>query len=284
METTAPIRHFDPARVRPLPGQPRKRFRRIKELADSISEIGQSSPGLVTLVDDDPDFEAQLIDGERRLRACTMAGVTFRAEVHSNENPADTFARSFAVNFNKQNHDAIEIAHALQRMRDDGRTLEACGRTAGMSTTWVTTHLNLLKLHEDVQEMMIPDEGGGTALRFQIAQLLVPLPHDLQLRHAKKIAADGMSGAEARRYVLKQTAGRKNVKPSGQGRSRSIRTLGSIARATHDRIGVYLDMKPAALTEMICNVDDDTKAELADQMEALADGLAGLAEELRKAI
>jgi hypothetical protein len=38
---------FDPKRVRPLPDQPRKRFRGINELAASIAEVGQIAPGLV---------------------------------------------------------------------------------------------------------------------------------------------------------------------------------------------------------------------------------------------
>jgi ParB-like chromosome segregation protein Spo0J len=49
--TAAPVEEFDPRRVRPLPGQPRKRFRGIRELAASIAEVGQLAPGIVTRVD-----------------------------------------------------------------------------------------------------------------------------------------------------------------------------------------------------------------------------------------
>jgi ParB-like chromosome segregation protein Spo0J len=60
----------------------------------------------------------QLIDGERRLRACTMAGVPFRAEVRegaaAGADVEELFATSFAANFGKQNHDAIEIAQEPQ--------------------------------------------------------------------------------------------------------------------------------------------------------------------------
>ena len=75
------IEEFDPARVRPLPGLPRQRFAGIEELAASIRRVGQRTPGAVTLVEGDPKVEAQLVDGERRLRACRLAGKPFRAEV-----------------------------------------------------------------------------------------------------------------------------------------------------------------------------------------------------------
>ena len=89
------------SRVRPLPGQPRKRFGGIRELAASIVEIGQATPGIVTLVTDDPAFDAQLVDGERRLRACRLAGRPFRAEVREDGDDESIFAASFAANFGR---------------------------------------------------------------------------------------------------------------------------------------------------------------------------------------
>ena len=115
------IQEFNPRRVRPLPDQPRKRFTGIKELAASITEGGQAVPGIVTLVGDSPDFDCQLVDGERRLRACVLAGVEFRAEVRAGGSVEDIFVASFVANFGKQDHDCIEIAEGLSRMQRGGR-------------------------------------------------------------------------------------------------------------------------------------------------------------------
>jgi ParB family chromosome partitioning protein len=153
---------FDPTRVRPLPDQPRKRFYGIKELAASIAEVGQSTPGIVTLLEGDKDFDAQLIDGERRLRACKLLGKPFRAEVQ--KDTPDAFAASFAANFGKQEHDCIEIAFALGRLRDEGRTVQQLAALAGKSTCWVSQHLAILKLHPDVQGMMLAKEDDGEPL------------------------------------------------------------------------------------------------------------------------
>src|SRR3989344_916572 len=61
---------LDPNRVRPFPDQIRKRFRGIPELAQSIKAVGQTTPIKVRLLEDGGDFDAELVDGERRLRAC----------------------------------------------------------------------------------------------------------------------------------------------------------------------------------------------------------------------
>ncbi|HZY72959.1 MAG TPA: ParB/RepB/Spo0J family partition protein [Edaphobacter sp.] len=148
------VEEFDPQRVRPLPSQPRKRFTGIRELAESIKEAGQITPGIVTPITDDPKYDVQLVDGERRLRACKMAQIPFRAEVREGADPEALFAASFAANFGKQDHDAIEIAEALARIQKSGKTIEQMARLAGKSTTWVSQHLSLLKLHPWVQEML----------------------------------------------------------------------------------------------------------------------------------
>lgn len=278
------VEEFDAERVRPLPGQPRERFRGIKELAESIAEIGQQQAGIVTLVSDDPQFDAQLIDGERRLRACKMAGVPFRAEIADAADAETIFAESFAANFGKQTHDAIEIAKALSRMQSTGRTIEQLARIAGKSTTWVTQHLSLLQLHPDVQKMMIPGPRDEYRLTFSLAQLLVSCNEADQLRIARKIVAgEGMGMAQARRMILKERArqGDKNAYANKKGPARSIETIESILEDCSNRIGVYLDMPPAQLNAMIDAVDNRSKLLLIELMDGFNDNIAGLAEAIQ---
>jgi ParB family chromosome partitioning protein len=109
---------FDPQRVRPLPGQPRKRFRGIQELANSIDEIGQASPGIVTPIEGNSDYDAQLVDGERRLRACRMLNRPFVAQVRPAADDEEIFAASFGANFGKQ--DGLPRATACRSRRRGG--------------------------------------------------------------------------------------------------------------------------------------------------------------------
>lgn len=281
------VEEFEPKRVRPLPGQPRQRFRGIRELADSIAEVGQQTPGIVTLVDDDPDFDAQLIDGERRLRACTLVGVPFRAEVKPAKDAEETFVSSFAANFGKQDHDTIEIAEGLDRMQKAGKSVEQLARIAGRSTAWVYTHLSLLTLHPEVRAMMVKPEDrsddDSAPLTFSLAQLLVPLPQERQLAAANKIVRWQLSLAEARRYILQERVktGDKRAYVSRKGMQRSVETIKSILDDSANRIGVYLDMPGEDFNALINAADKRTKAAIVERIECTLEELQGLAEAIK---
>jgi ParB/RepB/Spo0J family partition protein len=288
------IEEFWPDRVRPLPGQPRKRFAGIRELADSISEIGQSCPGIVTLVKDDPAADAQLVDGERRLRACKLIGVPFRAEVRDAASLEDLFVASFGANFGKQEHDAIEVAEGLARMQAAGKTMEQMAKIAGKSISWVANHLNLLKLHPSVQRMMIrggneyqgreADEEQKPHLTFQLAQLLVAVDEAKQIQLARKITdGEGMSLSGARRMIL-QVRHKSGDKAAYSGGRRGL-SLGGIERAVTqfaDRLGVYLDMPGMELNRLIDCLGTREKRELIDQLGDMTESLTILAESIEK--
>ena len=284
-ETAAQVRTFAPDRVKPLAGQPRKRFRGIAELAASIAEVGQATPGLVTILRGDPDHDAQLIDGERRLQACLRIGVGFRAEVTAGVGalaipPTEVFARSFAANFGKQDHDAIEIAEALEKLRD-GRSIEKIAALAGKSPCWVSQHLSLLKLCPAVRELMYPNEEGVPKLTFSIAQLLTPLPAETQLSLAKKIANKSMAGARRLVLLARRKAGAKETRRIFVGKTgakRALAGLRSLAEKTNDRLGIYLDLPGHDLNQLIDGASLADRRILVAALREAADSLTALAE------
>lgn len=272
------VEEFDPARVKPLPGQPRKRFKRIPELAASIRKCGQKTPGIVTLIENDASFDAQLVDGERRLRACKMAGKPFRAEVIDPASDDDIFATSFAANFGKQEHDCIEIAHGLDRLRQGNRTIEDLADICGMSICWVSQHLSLLNLHPQVQAMMVSDSDDPPRLTTSLAITLTSLPEAQQLEISRKITRDeGMSVAKARRMILayKSASGNRTAYTHNRGRKRSIASVESVLQDMNDRIGIWLDMSSAERAQLIDAVPDSQKKFIA---EALADSAGTLSQ------
>ena len=289
------VEEFDPFRVRPLPNQPRKRFRGIPELAASIKEVGQAMPGVVTLVTDDPNFDAQLIDGERRLRACKNLGRKFRAEVREPVSDAETFVASFAANFGKQDHDAIEIAEGIERMRAEGKSFAQIAKIAGKSTAWVSQYHSFLKLHSDVQALMIPiaDDGdfdetesvrpGKAPLAFQLAILLVPLPHPRQVALAKKICA-GMSVAAARRLVLneRRDAGESERNLHGHGQNaRRLLTIDNFVEDFSNKVGIYIDMPGAELARLIDAESATDRRRIMKLLDETAESLVGLSEAIK---
>ncbi|MEK7462001.1 MAG: ParB/RepB/Spo0J family partition protein [Patescibacteria group bacterium] len=105
--------------IAPLPDQPRKHFdqERINALADSIRHRGQVQPGLVVETPD-LDWKYELRDGERRLRACKIAGVPFRATVQTSKDKGrnEALLTSAVANFNREGHtpwEEIDLARRL---------------------------------------------------------------------------------------------------------------------------------------------------------------------------
>jgi ParB/RepB/Spo0J family partition protein len=283
------VLEYDPARVKPFANQPRKRFAGITELAASIKRVGQIIPGKVIPLEGNADYDCQLLDGERRLRACAIAGVKFRAEVQTAAGSEDEqFEISLAANFGKQDHDALEIAEALARLQKTGRTLEEisdiCG---GKSPSWIIQHLALLKLAPDVQAMFLPAEEEVThgerqrRLGLNVASLLANHPAELQQRIAKKIA--GKSSLEARRIIM-QVCHKAGVKagantPSSGTQFKALVTC--IHHLTH-RLGVFADMPGPMLTAAIASSTPAIRRRLIDQIDDLVTNLQGIAEELAK--
>ena len=272
----AEVREFDPFRVRPFPNQPRKRFRKIRELADSMLEIGQTSAGKVKVVKNDPKFDAELVDGERRLRGCMRANMKFRAEVVlESMDWNEQFAKSVAANFGKQDHDCLEIAQACAQLQKDGRRIHEIANLFCKSMTWVVQHISLLKLHPSVQEMLIPpdeeeddpsvdpyqkkfaDPKGrrkeSAQLTFSLAITMTTMPHDLQIKISKEIVDAAMSMVQARRHILAMARQHGHTpKRKGRGRERFDGLVAFIAR-TRDSLGIYLDMSDPEFSRLMDN-------------------------------
>ena len=120
----AAARHetVDIQRIRPFGKQPRNFFdpKRMAELTESVRQSGQLVEGMLRPVNRDKlgrDFE--LIDGERRWRACLAAGVpSYRAMVVDLERDDTQFLISATVNFNRTEHTPQETALAIRHMHE----------------------------------------------------------------------------------------------------------------------------------------------------------------------
>jgi ParB/RepB/Spo0J family partition protein len=267
------IREFDADRVRPLVGQPRKRFAGIKELANSMRAIGQITPGLVTLVEDDDRFDAELVDGERRLKACALADLPFQAQVRPRDDADKIFAISFAANFGRQGHDPVEIAEALDRMRSAGRTNLEIAAIAGKSDFWVSTHLRLLGLRPEVLNRMVPGDDNKAKLSMDHAMRMFDLPEPQQLGLLKKI--DKGISSKALRLEVDRLRRRLELPVRGE-KSRSIGKLGKRAKHFLALLGNYLDLEGDEFNKLVDYSSSSDARCCVDDLEAAADALWGL--------
>lgn len=137
--------------IEPNPYQPRQTFDReeLDGLAASIKSLGLITPVTVRRIG---PSKYQIISGERRFRACQMAGLT---EIPAYVREADDqgmLEMAIVENIQRANLDPIEVALSYQRLMDEcNLTQEAMAERLGKSRSSVANQLRLLRLPVKVQ-------------------------------------------------------------------------------------------------------------------------------------
>jgi ParB family chromosome partitioning protein len=133
------------------PFQPRTSFdeEALQELAASIRELGIIQPISVRETD---DGTYQLISGERRLKAATLAGLKkIPAYVRTADDQA-MLEMALVENIQREDLDAIEIAISYQRLIEEcNLTQETLSVRVGKKRSTVANYLRLLKLPAEIQ-------------------------------------------------------------------------------------------------------------------------------------
>ena len=147
------IKEIPLSEIRPNPYQPRKSFDQaaLDELATSIKNYGVFQPIIVKKSIKGYD----LVAGERRLRASKLAGLdTIPAIVKEFD---DEQMREIALleNIQRENLSSIELAWAYKGIIDSLQIRqEDLAARIGKSRSHVTNILGLLRLPDDVQDMV----------------------------------------------------------------------------------------------------------------------------------
>ena len=150
------------------PSQPRQEFdsEALDELAASIREHGVLQPLLVRTT---RSGGYELIAGERRWRAASLAGLKTVPIVVQEELDEDEAGLTLALVENLQRSDLnpIEMATAFERLAQSGWTQERIAQEIGKSRAAVANLLRLRRLPEAIQSMLAAgglSEGHGRAL------------------------------------------------------------------------------------------------------------------------
>lgn len=137
--------------------QPREIFDEtgLEELADSIKEHGVIQPIIVRQVGD----KYELIAGERRTKASTLAGLTTIPAIIKNMDDKESAKVSLLENLQRKNLSAIEEARTYKRILElDNMTQEDLAKTMGKSQPLVANKLRLLSLPEEVQDALMKNQ------------------------------------------------------------------------------------------------------------------------------
>ena len=142
--------------VEPNRDQPRKNFDEdsLIELADSIKQFGVLQPLLVTKKDN----YYEIIAGERRWRAAKLAGLKEIPIVVKEFSGQEIVEISLIENIQRENLNPIEEALAYKRLMEEFHLKQdEIAERVSKSRTAVTNSIRLLKLNENVQQMVIDD-------------------------------------------------------------------------------------------------------------------------------
>ncbi|MEE4115264.1 MAG: ParB/RepB/Spo0J family partition protein [Marinilabiliaceae bacterium] len=133
------------------PFQPRTRFDEaaLNELADSIRQLGIVQPLTVREIG---EGKYQLIAGERRLRACKIAGLNKVPAYIRTADDQGMLELALVENIQREDLDAIEVAISYQRLIEECKlTQEQLSDRVGKQRSTVTNYLRLLKLPAEIQ-------------------------------------------------------------------------------------------------------------------------------------
>lgn len=150
-ETIVKITKIEPNRE-----QPRKNFDEdaLQELADSIKQFGLLQPILVQ----DRKTYYEIIAGERRWRAAKLAGLKEVPVIIRDYTEQEIVEISLIENIQREDLNPIEEALAYKRLLTEfNLKQDEVAERVSKSRTAVTNSMRLLKLCDEVQQMIIDD-------------------------------------------------------------------------------------------------------------------------------
>ena len=167
---TLPISEIEPNK-----DQPRQEFDEtaLAQLAESISAHGLLQPLLVR-----PLLSGgyQIVAGERRYRACRMAGITEVPVLIRELSDVETLEIALIENLQRENLNPIEEAYGYKTLIDEyDFSQEEVSRSVGKSRPAIANALRLLNLPEYIRQKV--EQGAITSGH---ARALLPLEDDEQ--------------------------------------------------------------------------------------------------------
>ncbi len=183
--------------LKPDPEQPRKNFDEedLKSLAKTIRENGIISPLII-------DENNKIIIGERRWRACKLAGVNkIPCIVKDVQN---RLLVQLIEDVQKKHFNPIERANALRKLIEStGLSLRKASKLLGMSRWKISDHLALLDLPNEVQERVSSGE-----IPYSLMVEATKVPEEKRDEFIKKITEKKLTHKQIR-TLRKVYAGEK---------------------------------------------------------------------------
>ena len=151
LQETDVLKNLKITEVEPNRDQPRKRFDQeaLEELAESIKEYGLIQPIVVTKKDD----YYQIIAGERRWRACKIAGLNEIPSIVRENDEKKNSEIALIENIQREDLNPYEKAVGIKHLMDEyGLRQEDVAKKLGKSRSAVANSVRILNLDPRVLE------------------------------------------------------------------------------------------------------------------------------------
>jgi ParB family chromosome partitioning protein len=196
--------------IEPNARQPRTNFAeaKLEELAQSIRINGVVQPIIVRK----KGSNYEIVAGERRWRASQRAGLQKIPAVVKKIKDEKLLELALIENIQRQELNAIEEAKAYRNLVETvGLTQEMIAERVGKNRTVITTFLRLLKLPDDIQDLVVEEKiSAGHARAILMAE-----NSDLQRELARKIITMSLSVRETEKAA-------KRIQKSSQEKGEKI--------------------------------------------------------------
>jgi ParB family chromosome partitioning protein len=190
------------------PQQPRRDFDQdeLNDLAESIRTHGVILPISV----EDAGETYILIDGERRVRAARLAGLT---EIEASVRPglngsgqAERLILATVANVQRSDLNPLEKALAFQRLMDLGMSQQKVANTVGCHLATIANHMLILRMPEYARELI----GEGKLTADPLALRALAELDEPQMRAVIRGAVNSkLSGQQVRTLTRRMAQGKK---------------------------------------------------------------------------
>jgi len=210
----------------------------LEDLANSIKSQGVVQPIIVRPIS---DTMYEIIAGERRWRACQLAGLATIPVIIRDVPDEAAVAMALIENIQREELTPIEEAAALQRLIEEfDMTHMQAAEAVGRSRVAVTNLLRLLQLSDDVKRML-----GNGDLEMGHARALLALEGAEQIKAAHQVSSKGLSVRETEKLVKRilngfNTSDKKILKQNpdvSNLQSKLSETLGAPVKISHKESG-----------------------------------------------
>jgi ParB family chromosome partitioning protein len=243
--------------IRPSQFSIRDKFQRndcdFETLVNSIREHGLLQPILIRPL----EHGFEIVAGHRRFQACRTLRWRFITAKIRELSDKQTYEIQLTENIQRKSMDPIEEAEAFRRYVIDfgwGGVSELA-RKIGKSEEYVSHHMQLLKLPEEVKHKIV-----NNSLKVSQAIEIVQLPHDKQQRIASEVLNNNLTVRQIRelKMALKEEDTFNKVIVSSKDESRSS----AIAKKASLTLKITLTRLDNLINEVHTTIEPDQRAEI----------------------